>query len=178
MTQGTAKQGQLLPDAAQDAPESVAGLLLTRNQLAAVFGCTPEYVSTLGKRGMPKSRHGKYPLGEAVRWWVNHWKDKNEATARAGTDETRRKEAARAELLELELEQRKGGTLPRDVLLAFGLQLFNELVNACDAAPVTLPDEVAEMTDRALIAHRIAEHFHHVREHAAQRLQQLGEVEA
>jgi len=85
---------------------------MTQVEFAAVIGLTARAVANLRERGLPHRTEGRtilIPIPEAVRWYVTFKAAALVPPAPTSLEESReRHEAARAEMAELELAERRG----------------------------------------------------------------------
>jgi len=64
----TDSQFEMLPDSL---PKEIATV-----DLAMIFGLTTQRITQLTAEGLPKIARGRFPLVEAVQWYINYWKTK------------------------------------------------------------------------------------------------------
>ena len=61
-------QFDMLPDSL---PKEIATV-----DLAMLFGLTTQRITQLSAEGLPKIARGRFPLVDAVKWYINYWKTK------------------------------------------------------------------------------------------------------
>lgn len=116
-------------------------------QLARVFDCTPQWISQLVARGMPKTGRNSYPVGECLIWYVRFLKKSLDSRNARPDDELMRelrqekvrRSRADAELSEIKLGEKKGQVIPIEV---FELQMGTMIATARTSI-LTLPARLA-----------------------------------
>jgi hypothetical protein len=87
---------------------------ISRDMLAAILGVDVRTVTNCVNEGMPKSARGRFPLGAAVKWYIEREREK--ARGSKGLDDLdlarQRHELAKARLAEIDLAEREGHVIP------------------------------------------------------------------
>jgi phage terminase Nu1 subunit (DNA packaging protein) len=126
--------------------------------ISKLLDLTPRRVQQLSKEGViPKAERGRYELVPAVRGYIRYLKERSINPGVVSFDEVRaRKTAAEAELVEIELKERRNSLVPvSDVIDA-----WLELVAACKSRMLSMPAKLAPVVaveDNPAICKRIIE---------------------
>lgn len=126
--------------------------------ISKLLDLTPRRVQQLSKEGViPKAERGRYELVPAVRGYIRYLKERSINPGVVSFDEVRaRKTAAEAELVEIELKERRNSLVPvSDVIDA-----WLELIAACKSRMLSMPAKLAPVVaveDNPAICKRIIE---------------------
>jgi hypothetical protein len=124
-------------DSAQ-ANGTIADRMVVQQDLAGVFGCSPQEVSRLTLTGVlvrataPSAKHpGQYRLGESIRRWSEYHLQRTarDDTERAMLEAKLRKAQAQAELATIKTREMEAGLVEGDALREF-IRLLTERIRS------------------------------------------------
>jgi len=109
--------------------------------ISKLLDLSPRRVQQLSKEGViPKAERGRYELVPAVRGYIRYLKERSINPGVVSFDEVRaRKTAAEAELVEIELKERRGNLVAVDSVVA----TWMELIGACKSKMLSMPAKLA-----------------------------------
>lgn len=148
---------------------------VSRDELAHILGVSPQYLSNLVARGMPKRGHGRYHLPECVQWYLD-------ATRAGETDgeESVDVVAARTELYraqtqakKLETELAAGRVIPQDDVREMLLTLGSLINSTLEGRAIAVSPELASLGDAAAIQARLLAEHRDIRAALAGELERL-----
>ena len=109
--------------------------------ICKLLDLSPRRVQQLSKEGViPKAERGQYELLPAVRGYIRYLKERSINPGVVSFDEVRaRKTAAEAELVEIELKEKRGNLISVDDVVA----TWVELIGACKSRMLSMPAKLA-----------------------------------
>jgi phage terminase Nu1 subunit (DNA packaging protein) len=92
-------------------------ILVSAGVIAAAFGCSERQVQRFAGLGMPRTERGQYEAIACIRWYTAKLrKEIEDASDGDGLEhEQRRFTKAKADLAEIELFEKRGQFIPRDI---------------------------------------------------------------
>lgn len=138
--------------------------------LAEVMGLSIQYLRVLHQQGFfPRGeKHGTYPLGAAVQGYIKYLKDRKprrDATERSGLV------AAQRAKVQLELTRNLGELLPAAMVEDTLQQLSTIYISLLDALPSRMANELASITEPAVVRDRLLGEVRTIRETIATALE-------
>lgn len=125
------------------------------SQVADLLEITVRRVQQLAQEGVfPKSGRDSYPMVACVRAYVGYWRDRAEGRQATGLDAERKRErAAKAEMAELDLAERKGELIRAGVHREVLMDVFQEVRSSLLNLPVVVSPELVGLdSERAVVA--------------------------
>jgi phage terminase Nu1 subunit (DNA packaging protein) len=140
-------RNELAAESRKTAAESEVGTKV----MARVLGVDERTIQNCANEGMPKAARGKFPLGAAVRWYVEREREK--ARGAKGLNDLdlarQRHEIAKARIAELDLAEKEGAVVPIDLHREELTARLETVAGAVKAIGRYQPDVKAAVTDEA-----------------------------
>jgi phage terminase Nu1 subunit (DNA packaging protein) len=129
----------------------VAETLVTRDNLAKLFGVDVRSIKNFVDEGMPKESRGKYSLQKCVPWYLT--REREAARQNKGLNDLdlarQRKTVAEARMAEIELATAEGQAIPLDLHVARMRERLESVAGSVKAIGRYQPDIKAAVTDEA-----------------------------
>lgn len=119
---------------------------VTREELASVLGVSGNMINKLTREGLPRRSRGRYELGEAVRWYVDRWRDAaDRSNTRDDSDERKALLQAQTRKYQQEAARLAGELIPRGKVSSVLQAVAGLVASSLDGWPQRLAAELADL---------------------------------